>query len=98
MVSDYRAIARAWYGSRRWKARRLAQLQAEPLCAYCLRDGIATPARVADHKVPHRGNEELFWDGELQSLCKPHHDSDKQIEENGGVAPIRIGEDGWPIS
>lgn len=94
---SYRAIARPWYGSRRWKARRLAQLQAEPLCAYCLREGKVTPAKVADHKTPHRGDEDLFWNGELQSLCKPHHDSDKQREERGGRPRVQIGDDGWPV-
>ena len=88
--------ARRWYGSRRWKAKRLAQLRAEPLCAFCLREGKITPATVADHVTPHKGDEGLFWSGELQSLCAHHHNRDKQVIERGGTVR-RYGEDGWPI-
>lgn len=95
---SYRALARPWYGSRRWKARRLAQLHAEPLCAYCLKAGKVTPANVADHKIPHRGDEDLFWNGELQSLCSPCHNIDKQREERGSRPRVQIGDDGWPIA
>jgi 5-methylcytosine-specific restriction endonuclease McrA len=43
--------------------------------------GQAVRASVADHKVPHRGDAELFWKGELQSLCAHCHSSAKQREE-----------------
>lgn len=72
------------YNDRKWRAKRLAQITAEPLCAYCLRMSLTTAATVADHVVPHRGDIDLFWTGELQSLCKLHHDSTKAREENGG--------------
>ena len=37
---------------------------------------------VCDHIKPHRGDRLLFWDPEnLQTLCKPCHDSTKQREE-----------------
>lgn len=40
------------------------------------------PGFVADHKVPHRGDEALFWDrGNLQCLCAPCHNRPKQREE-----------------
>lgn len=40
---------------------------------------------VADHKIPHRGDEVLFWDeGNLQCLCKTCHDSAKQRMERSG--------------
>ena len=88
----------SWYGSRRWKAMRHRQLFAEPLCAYCKKAGRDTPANIADHVKPHKGNEALFWDeGNLQSLCKPCHDRDKQVEERGGKPKPRYGKDGWPI-
>ncbi len=67
------------YGTARWQRLRQQQLQCEPLCAYCLKDGKTTPATIADHIIPHKGNEAAFWDNELQSLCKryenesPHH-------------------------
>lgn len=72
---------RAWYKTRRWQARRSRQLRDEPLCAMCLRDGVTTAATIADHVEPHRGDEALFFDGRLQSLCKWHHDKAKQSEE-----------------
>ncbi|WP_282021681.1 HNH endonuclease signature motif containing protein [Ruegeria faecimaris] len=52
---------------------------------------------VADHKIPHRGDEALFYDPDnLQSLCPDHHDRDKQIEEIKGYSERR-GANGWPI-
>lgn len=93
---SYRVAAQKWYSSRRWKAKRERQLSAHPLCKMCLEAGIATAATIADHRIPHKGDYDLFWDGELDSLCKRHHDSDKAIIE-GGKAVVRIGEDGWPI-
>lgn len=51
------------------------QLVREPLCRMCTADGQVVPATTVDHIVPHRGDMALFWDvGNLQSLCKPHHD------------------------
>lgn len=72
------------------------QLAAEPLCRMCTDEGKTTSATIADHVTPHKGDERLFWDGELQSLCKRHHDSDKARIE-AGRAPITYGEDGWPV-
>lgn len=94
----YRSKAQAWYSSRRWKARRLAQLRADNhLCVYCAKIGKTTPATVADHVVPHKGDELLFWTGALQSLCSPCHDSVKRREEGGRIVTV-IGADGWPIT
>lgn len=42
---------------------------------------------VCDHVKPHRGDERLFWDeANLQTLCKPCHDRDKQREEQASRA------------
>lgn len=84
------------YGTWRWQKKRKALLDAEPLCRMCKERGVITPARIADHIVPHKGNEDLFWNGELQPLCKPCHDSDKQRIESGGKAKVTTGLDGWP--
>lgn len=92
----YRRAAQVWYGSRLWKAKRLAQLRSQPLCVFCERDGRVTPATIADHVVPHKGDESLFWYGRLQSLCKPCHDSEKARVE-AGKDTITYGADGWPI-
>lgn len=63
----------------------------------CDAAGITTAATVVDHIVPHRlgdaiesGDRErirlaraLFWSTDnWQSLCKPHHDGEKQAIEH----------------
>jgi 5-methylcytosine-specific restriction protein A len=77
---------RLWYGQKAWKARRAAQLLAEPLCARCKPKGYVVAATVANHKVPHRGDWVLFIEGELESLCKRCHDRDVQAEERAIAA------------
>lgn len=76
---------RHWYNTARWKRRRDVQLQTEPTCRYC-RDynGLVTPATVADHVEPHKGDRELFFCGELQSLCDSCHSGIKQEMERSG--------------
>jgi len=59
----------------RWRKARAAFLQKHPLCRQCLREGRLTPATVVDHILPHRGNQELFWDEKnWQALCRTCHD------------------------
>ena len=74
---------RAWYNLARWREIRAAQLRAEPLCRMCLAEDVVRAATVCDHVEPHHGDPDLFWNGERQSLCKPHHDRDKQRDERG---------------
>ncbi len=51
----------------------------------CGRFVVDTSQLVADHKIRHQGDHELFWDeGNLQTLCKHCHDSLKQREERSG--------------
>ncbi len=71
------------YDSRKWKMLRRIQLAKEPWCAECLRANIYTPATDADHVDPHRGDPELFFKGDLQSLCKPCHSRKTANEVNG---------------
>jgi len=81
-------MANALY-DRRWHKRRADQLRGHPLCRLCWEiRGRATVATVADHITPHRGDRVLF-EGPLQSLCKPCHDSVKQSTEKGGAGFIR---------
>ena len=87
---------RKLYGTARWQRIRKAQLDAEPLCARCLAMEVVEPATVVHHKVPHKGDETLFWQGPFESLCKPHHDSEAQLEDHGKTI-VRFGPDGWPI-
>jgi len=73
------------YGTTRWQNLRQRQLAFEPLCALCRQLGYTEPATVADHIQPHRGDEELFFNSPLQSLCKACHDSVKQALEKSGT-------------
>lgn len=105
-MTDYRKSAdrkryelkpwRRWYNLKRWKLRRAIQMKVEPLCRLCKARGMSRPAHAADHVIPHRGNPDLFWKGELQSLCKTCHDSAKQREEREGFSRDIDG-DGWPV-
>lgn len=100
-MRDYRSDEakeyRKLYNTAAWKKRRLAQLAAHPLCHYCELQGITALAQVADHVVPHRGDLTLFWNGELQSLCKTHHDTVKQVEEQTGLKAVLFDADGYPV-
>ena len=60
--------------------------------------GRHTQATVVDHRIPHKGDEGLFWDeSNWQSMCKPHHDSTKQAIEKGSTVNL-IGLDGYPVA
>ena len=72
------------YRTQRWKQKRQHQLAVEPLCRYCRQQGRLSVASIADHVIPHRDDPELFWGGELQSLCKTCHDGAKQELERTG--------------
>lgn len=72
------------------------QLQIEPFCVFCLADGKAVVATIADHVEPHRGDWNSFRLGKLQSLCKTHHDSAKRLIELNGYSST-VGLDGLPI-
>ena len=45
---------------------------------YCLADGRVVPATVLDHDQPREGDPDLFWRNTFTSLCKRHHDGEKQ--------------------
>lgn len=96
-MATYRDRTKPWYGTARWKARRQAQITAEPICAMCKANGRVTAASIADHIEPHKGDPVKFWTGPLQSLCKPCHDGDKKRIEAGGRPKLQIGADGWPV-
>jgi len=73
------------YRKSRWKKKSEAFRLANPLCEYCKRLGSVRPSEVADHAVPHKGNEQSFWHGKLIALCKECHDNAKRLEEHGRV-------------
>lgn len=65
-----------------WRRLRAAFLAANPLCRMCEAEGRTTAAGVVDHIRPiaERPDLRLEWSN-LQSLCQPHHDRDKQRED-----------------
>jgi 5-methylcytosine-specific restriction protein A len=63
----------------------------------CEQLGRVTAATVVDHKIPHKGDPQLFWDEtNWQSLCAPCHDRYKQSQERTGVMRGAAA-DGSPI-
>jgi 5-methylcytosine-specific restriction enzyme A len=78
-----------WYSTAAWRKRREHQLTIEPLCRMCLAEGRIEAATVADHAIPHRGDPDLFWHGELQSLCATCHSRFKRSEEAGGTKHLQ---------
>lgn len=78
-----KTTAQRGYGGR-WQKARSTFLKRNPLCVMCEAEGKPVPAKVVDHKRPHRGDQSLFWDTEnWQPLCKRHHD-EKTAREDGG--------------
>lgn len=60
----------ALYRTARWRALRNKVLEAEPYCCVCG----STVDLTVDHKIPPRGDEELFFDFyNLQVLCRDCH-------------------------
>ena len=69
----------------RWRKERIAFLNRHPLCVECLKHDVVTKATEVDHIVPHKGNQELFWNSEnWQALCKSCH-SAKTNAERGDI-------------
>lgn len=75
---------RAWYSTKRWRELRIATFRRDGFqCALCYVIEGRSANLVCDHIEPHGGMIELFYDPDnLQTLCKPCHDSIKQRHEN----------------
>jgi 5-methylcytosine-specific restriction protein A len=86
-----------FYSTARWRRRRDHQLATEPRCVVCLKAGQLTVATVADH-IERATDAQSFWQGPLQSLCAPHHQSKRQAEATGNEFRPKMGCDasGWP--
>jgi len=82
---------RDWYSSALWRSIRAAQLAAQPLCERHLRRGKTVAAAVCNHRLPHRGNWEMFVAGPFESLCKACHDGEVQREERAASKAARGG-------
>jgi 5-methylcytosine-specific restriction enzyme A len=94
--SDAAKLYRRLYNTKRWRARRAKQLREHPLCAMCKAKGRTVLATVGDHVIPHRGDHDLFWYGELQSLCAPCHAHKTSVIEVLGWSD-ETGPDGYPL-
>lgn len=74
---------RKWYKTARWQALRLSTFVRDLFtCQICGRLEGDTSKLVCDHKKPHRGSEQLFFNPlNLQTLCTHCHDTVKRQEE-----------------
>jgi 5-methylcytosine-specific restriction endonuclease McrA len=74
------------YDTADWQKLRAMHLHEHPMCSV---PGCRRRATVVDHVTAHRGEAILFYDpANLQSLCKPHHDS-KTVRVDGGFGRTR---------
>ncbi|TFL16421.1 HNH endonuclease [Jannaschia formosa] len=79
-----------WYSLARWRELRLVALQRDGW--QCQQTGAllvgtypAWNSAAVDHIEPHHWDPDLFWDlGNLQSVTKQWHDSEKQRRERAG--------------
>lgn len=68
----------------RWIKARATFLRRDPLCRRCKDAGVITAATVVDHVIPHKGDQDVFWDtSNWQPLCKACHDKKTAIEDGG---------------
>jgi 5-methylcytosine-specific restriction enzyme A len=86
---------RSWYSLQRWRRRARHQLKLEPLCASCLKVNRITPATIADHDPPHKGDWNAFGLGPLQSLCVDCHQ--RKFADDAHGYSCAIGDDGFPL-
>ena len=91
--TSFRADYRHWYQTRWWRVIRRKWLELHPMCVMC---DPPKPARVVDHKTPHRGDRRLFFNWfNLQSLCYYHHNSVKAAQEARPLSGAKL--DGSPL-
>lgn len=65
-----------------WQRESKKFLMQHKLCVMCLEEKKITEATVVDHIIPHRGDNDLFWDrNNWQPLCKHHHDVKTMTED-----------------
>jgi 5-methylcytosine-specific restriction protein A len=92
-AQDYRRR----YRTARWQRTRAHQLQAEPLCQRCKREGRITAATICHHiDKTSKDNPETFFAGPFESRCKPCHDTIEQSIERLGYEKGSTA-DGKPI-
>ena len=85
---------RSWYSLQSWRRRAHHQLRLELLCALCAEQGRVTPATIADHHPPHKGDYNAFILGPLRSLCRDCHNRQWAVDARGYCSDI--DEKGFP--
>lgn len=79
---DNRLHSRARGYDRTWERLRRMHLNANPYCVKCEAEGRVVFGRVADHVIPIAVDPTRRLDpSNLQTLCDPHHNRDKQRED-----------------
>lgn len=80
-TGDRPGASRRGYDSR-WRKAKKIFLDSHPLCVHCMKDGKLTKAVAVDHVIPHRGDQNLFWDqGNWQALCIKCHNRKTRMED-----------------
>lgn len=83
VLDQHRPSAHARGYDARWRRYRLTYLSEHPLCVHCFERGDVVPATDVDHKQPHGGDYDLFWDPDNhQALCKPCHSRKTATEDS----------------
>lgn len=73
-VMEQRKSARERGYTTQWDKARKGFLSRHPICSECQWHKRIVPATVVDHKLPHKGDMELFWISEWwQPLCSLCH-------------------------
>ena len=73
------------YNSSFWRKRAKAQLRDYPLCVMCLARKQITPARVADHITPHRGDVERLEGVGCSRYATPAMIIERGTSKRGGT-------------
>jgi len=72
-----------------WRQARRVFLMEHPLCVACERNGRLTAAQVVDHREPHQGDQERFWNrSNWQPLCVRCHNAKTASQDGGFGNPI----------
>jgi 5-methylcytosine-specific restriction enzyme A len=90
-MSSNAAPWRRWYKLKRWSDLKMQVHVRDRFI--CQRTGVACigvhpspDSPVANHKRPHRGDPELFWDpSNIETVSKAVHDSEIQAQEQGSL-------------
>ena len=68
-----RAWSQALYNSWRWRKLAKAEIMQEPYCAECYKKGIVNTENLQRDHVDGFTNEDEFWNGRRQTLCRWHN-------------------------